>query len=506
MANKAYRSELKEFSLSLFQFVLIMALVMPMTIPEFAYANKPVRGKKSSKGDQGKGKKQSSKTAVSSSKYNEESNFDFRKRLDNNINGAKKAANFVTDKLEEELTEANEITTDVHRALDSLADEDKKDFVIPILDKAMKYLEALYGIEPTKNGKISPLMEKASKQVACLFIAESHFSTFGDQCDLNNIAQIRPEAYEEVVSYCRGDKKFSDGISVRDNLSLIDKNLTCDNFHPYELPLCRSDVPKFRDEYTTIDTVIGEEIENSALFKGGINSPFVSISDEQIREGKMKKEFSCVSYEKFEYLNPKSTFSSGIMELPSVVCKNTSKEVGVKIPAVREHSIFAGLTYLKIQKYDPRNISNSDFARFAPKKYNRSNDKEQRIYEAMLNICFKEFEEPKNKKILEKTFATIMDFRNLSPKSNIASLGKNGKTSNTPLKLHNSKKPITYMKFRKDDSWFEEKPPEEWDRKLAQIANKAHHDRAKQKVKRVNNPKIVKPRTPALIGTSSANQ
>jgi hypothetical protein len=266
---------------------------------------------------------------------------------------------------------------------------------------------------------------KTIKQTACLLVAESHYGDqdfhAADECDTENIAQIRPPAYEAVYNYCTENLSPSD-------LSFIDKGLTCDSIHPYERPLC-NDVQQNKDEYDEemSDNFVIEPITAKSRSFGRKRSKKSKSSNYDWQNPHLK----CINQAKYDFLKRS--------EIPtaSKECRQTNGRQYDKpmIPASPRHSIFTGLAYLKLMDYpnykekmisynSNRGISTNKsddelFADFGAEFYNRADNGQKRAYRTKLITCLAELDKPEKSEVIEKAYARTVSSAAISSENNI---------------------------------------------------------------------------------------
>lgn len=260
------------------------------------------------------------------------------------------------------------LDTEVNRGINAL-EKDESGFAIAILHKSVQSIKTVFKDEPSAWNSEENLL-RTVKQTACVFVAETHYGNLGeefDQCDQTNIGQIRPPAYEAIYKTCQ----FS-----AEELSFLGKGTTCETLHPYELPPC-----------------CGRHKMKSCT-KG--------------------KPPQCIGEEKRRFLVSENQMSNrddwtenlGTAELPvlePIRCKSTSGKTYYRVPAIPEHSVFAGIFYLKLVGFRP--MSDSQFGSFAASKYNGAGRKEQNAYQSKLNSCLALMN--KNNDLLKKSLKKI---------------------------------------------------------------------------------------------------
>jgi hypothetical protein len=256
-----------------------------------------------------------------------------------------------------------------------------------------------------KNGEIysEEDMVRTLKQTACVFIAETRYGNLGDngafdKCDQTNIGQIRPPAYKAIFDRCQMDFGSND-------LAFLSKGTTCQTLHPYELPLCCN---ALSSNETSVNC-------SPKITKGRGKKKSISVDKSQIDNPKY-----CVSKEKRQFLETADFMSATSMtnvdladgKADAITCKSTSGENYVRVPAYPEHSVFAGIYYLKIVGYQP--MSDSQFASFGANSYNGAGTKERRGYQRKLNACLKIMNQPENSEIIRKAYQRAISTRSLS--------------------------------------------------------------------------------------------
>lgn len=255
----------------------------------------------------------------------------------------------------------------------------------------------------------------ATKQIACIFVAETHYGNLTgaaakDSCDVSNIAQIRPPAYQALFEKCSKDEAAKNFYS-----SMFGPDMNCDNLHPYELPPCTdatfpevSAFYKSNDNKTPTqeDLNIDEEMSPAKRFSELQNQ----MDQKKEAKGKPKlasnrKEDSalkCVNQSRLNYLDTK------YLPIMPDICNNTNNRQAIQLPAIEEHSIFAGILYLKIRGF---NTTKSDlgFPSFGATQYNGADGAEQTKYSQKVNRCLAILNNPENNQIVKNAFDKVLE-------------------------------------------------------------------------------------------------
>jgi hypothetical protein len=260
----------------------------------------------------------------------------------------------------------------VESTLNTIKDDTNADW---IFRTSVTSIKTLYDTPDWSDQK----MIRTLKQVACVFVAETHYGNLPkntkayDRCDQVNIGQLRKEGYEAVYRKCKSSLQPK-------QLEFLGAGTTCENLHPYEYPLCCESYRPNEKRYTCRHW-----------------------NGDPIR---------CVGPEKRAYLEQADRMSATSMDnvdgksdgkIDPIECTKTNGKKYFRIPSFPEHSVFAGILYLKDLGYEPPK-SDADFARFGAEHYNNAGGTEQASFKIKLNECLRIVNEKQNTLVFETAF------------------------------------------------------------------------------------------------------
>jgi hypothetical protein len=336
-----------------------------------------------------------------------------KEKQGSSVQGAANAAHIMVDDLEA-------MSKDMNTKLKFLKNDDV--YTGPAYRIFKSSLSAIQVIFKDEVENKEEKLLSATKQIACIFVAETHYGNLTgaaayDECDRTNIAQIRPPSYKSLFEKCSNDEKIRDLYS-----SMFGPNMSCDNFHPYELPPCNNTQfpqissydrsQKQKDNFEPEDAFLTDYLSPAKRLvdartelmslqnKKGRGKKAISLKPHYPRKNE-DSAMSCVEQKRLEYLD--QSFQS----IFPAICTNTKNVTSLQLPAIENHSIFAGILYLKIQGFNTKK-SDAAFPNCGAEFYNGANASEKAIYQQKLVRCLAIFNEPENKAIIKTALKNVI--------------------------------------------------------------------------------------------------
>ncbi len=273
-----------------------------------------------------------------------------------------------------------------------------------ILDVTIHSLITIYPKDQFREMYSESNFIRTLKQVSCIYIAETSYGKppNKDVCDQTNISQIFPDSFLEIkrLDLCQ----FKD-----EDLVFLGSKMSCNKLQPLERELCCKELAS---------------LDSSSILTSNIN-----CKPTPKKKNCMTKEelIPILEYHKDNNSDVLDSVNDNKMNLKVKVSSlikschdfTTNANLGM-VPAIKEHSIFASILYLKANNYKP--MTDEKFQEFAPKYYNRASDYTQEEYSIKLEPCLKILNEKENiyKKI--KSQETIFQSIIISAKNKIKTL------------------------------------------------------------------------------------
>lgn len=260
----------------------------------------------------------------------------------------------------------------VESTLSTIKDDTNADW---IFRTSVTSIKTLYNTTDWSDQK----MIRTLKQVACVFVAETHYGNLPkntkvyDRCDQVNIGQLRKEGYEAVYRKCKSSLEPK-------QLEFLGLGTTCENLHPYEYPLCCESYRPNEKRYTC---------------RHWNGDPIRCVSPEKRAFLEQADRMSATSMDNVDGINDG--------KIDPIECTKTNGKKYFRIPSFPEHSVFAGIFYLKTLGYEPPK-SDADFARFGAENYNNAGGVEQASFKIKLNECLRIVNEKQNTQIFETAY------------------------------------------------------------------------------------------------------